>query len=146
VRTRHPKRSVMEQKEGSMNIVQRSVNKMNNVVIGSFSGGNGMTINGKTYNGNNITISDGVVIVDGVVQDGDHIGYNIQVTVNGNVGEIETGSGDITVNGEVSDVSTSSGDVKCGNVAGNVQTSSGDVTCGTVGGKIKTSSGDVNHR
>lgn len=127
-----------------MRIIQQSVNMLKNVVLNSVSGS--VTINGKSYSGNNITVSNGTVIIDGVVQDGEHLGYNIQIDIIGNVGEIETSSGNVTVSGDVSDVSTSSGDVKCGDVTGNINTSSGDVVCGNVGGKIKTSSGDVNHR
>ncbi len=102
-------------------------------------------VNGKSYNGNNITISGGQIIIDGEIQSSEDLSGEVSIVVHGDVGEIELGAGKINCEG-VGDISTSSGDVTCGNVSGSIRTSSGDVECGSVGGKIRTSSGDVCHR
>ena len=70
----------------------------------------------------------------------------IKVTVKGNVNRLECGScSTITVNGDVKDVSSASGDIDItGNVTGQASTMSGDVTVrGSVNGGVKTMSGDI---
>lgn len=122
-----------------------------------------ITVNGKNYQGNSITINDDVVIIDGVVV-GDENSKTItisivgninslnvdrckEIKVQGNVGGIVTTSGDVDVTGSVNgDVSSTSGDIECGNVKGNINTTSGDVNCEDVGGSVKTVSGDIKHR
>lgn len=66
------------------------------------------------------------------------------VKVHGNTGEIKCGSGDIVIKGDVNgNITTGSGDVTCGNVNGNVRTGSGDVSCGDIAQDVQTNSGDV---
>lgn len=103
-----------------------------------------IVIDGREFHGNNVTINNGKVTVDGVVQDGELSGP-ITVTVHGDVQSLENHSGNVTAQ-NVGEISTGSGDVKCGNVSGSIRTGSGDVECGTVGGNIRTGSGDVSHR
>ena len=87
-----------------------------------------MTINGKTYSGNNIIISNGKVIVDGAEQS-EVLEHNIVVNVTGDVQSLETTSGDVQCESVSGDVKTVSGDVNVrGNVAGNVKTVSGDIS------------------
>jgi len=103
-----------------------------------------VNINGKTYRGNNISINNNIVIIDGKRVDEDDQKminitiYNIEsikvdvcnsLVVKGTVGgNVETMSGDIDITGEVKgNVTTSSGDVSCGNIHGDVTTSSGDI-------------------
>lgn len=93
----------------------------------SMKSGN-MTINGKTYSGNNIIISNGKVIVDGAEQS-EVLEHNIVVNVTGDVQSLETTSGDVQCESVSGDVKTVSGDVNVrGNVAGNVKTVSGDIS------------------
>lgn len=110
----------------------------------TLDGSGSVVIDGKSFSGSSISISNGKVIVDGVTQDGSLTG-NIDVVVHGNVKTLENQCGNVTAN-DVGEISTGSGDIKCGNVSGSVRTGSGDVACGSVGGSIRTGSGDVSHR
>lgn len=90
-----------------------------------------ISINGNRYNGNNITITNGKVIIDGVDQtpDGKEIviycGSNVDtinadvctsILVTGDVGRVTTGSGRVEVAGSVKGggIKTQSGRVECG--------------------------------
>jgi len=103
-----------------------------------------VVVDGREFRGSNISITNGKVTVDGVVQDGDLTGP-INVTIHGDVQSLENNSGNVTAQ-NVGEISAGSGDIKCGNVSGSVRTGSGDIECGNVGGSIKTGSGDVRHR
>lgn len=109
----------------------------------SMNGGR-VVVNGREFHGNNITIINGRVTVDGAIQNGDLSGP-INVTVHGDVQSLENHSGNVTAQ-NVGEISTGSGNVRCGNVGGSIRTGSGDVECGTVNGNIRTGSGDVRHR
>ena len=103
-----------------------------------------ISINGKAYKGNNVQISNGKVVIDGIEQS-QVLEHKITVNVVGDVESIDAGSGDVVVSGNVGSLRTGSGDVKCGSVSGNVQTGSGDVDCGKVAGSVRTGSGDINY-
>jgi DUF4097 and DUF4098 domain-containing protein YvlB len=106
-----------------------------------------VTINGKTYVGNNITISaNGNVIIDGK-ETGQCDDRQISIEVVGDVGRIETASGDVKVSGNCGSVKTASGDVEVGNnVSGDISAVSGDIDVrGAVGGSCNTVSGDISH-
>lgn len=123
---------------------------------------NKITINGNTYSGNNVVISNGKVIIDGKDFTPEtkiiniHVEGNIdelkvdncnKLLVNGNAKNIKTQSGSVEVSGAVSgDIRTISGSVNCGDVNSYIQTTSGSVECGKVGGKINTISGSVKHK
>lgn len=110
------------------------------------NGSASITIDGRTFKGNNVSIIGNKVVIDGVEQSGELVG-NIRITVNGNVDNIETTSGDIEVRGAVGEVETTSGDVIVhSNISGSVKTMSGDVTAGSIGGNVKTMSGDIKTR
>jgi hypothetical protein len=109
------------------------------------TGGSTVTIDGRTFSGNSISIVNDRVIIDGVEQDGALVGP-ISITVNGNAESVETVSGSVEVSGSVGRIKTMSGDVECGDVHGDVGTMSGDVTCGAISGNVKTMSGDISHR
>lgn len=88
-----------------------------------------ITINGKTYYGNNIVVRNGKVIIDGTdsTPESDKI---INITVDGDLEKIECDScTKIDIKGNVSKgVKTLSGDVEVqGMVDGDVSTQSGDV-------------------
>lgn len=108
------------------------------------------TINGKTFKGNNISIIDGVVYVDGKVADESLVSPNntIIVKITGDVDSVSTGSGDVQVTGHANKISTGSGDVSVGGACtGNVSTGSGDVDInGHVYGSVKTGSGNIRYR
>lgn len=119
-------------------------------------------INGRSYIGNQITVINGKVIVNGEDYTPDSKEINIQIdgnieqlkvdtclkcTVNGNANYVQSGSGDIDISGEIiGNVQTGSGDIECGNVGGNIQTGSGDIKCNNVSGNVKTNTGDIKYR
>lgn len=103
-----------------------------------------ITVNGVAFSGKNVSIHNGVVTVDGVVQDAKFTTEPvIKVEISGDVEKLETISGDVTVNGSVGRVKTTSGDIECGDIAGNAETLSGDIKCKKIGGKARTVSGDI---
>lgn len=103
-------------------------------------------INGNTYTGNSIVISNGKVIVNGKEVTPD--GKEINISVQGDIYELKVDTcNKVSVTGSVKSISTQSGDVEVtGDVDGNISTMSGDVDCGHVQGSISTMSGDVKHR
>lgn len=104
-----------------------------------------VTINGKTYIGNNIIVSNGKIMVDGKnVTSDDKV---INITVNGNIDSLKVDTcNKLEIIGNVTNVNTVSGDINInGDVSGSIQTVSGDVKCKNVGGSINTLSGDINH-
>lgn len=120
-----------------------------------------MHINGVTYTGKNITVSNGRVVIDGkdvtpntkqinIAVDGNVDNLKVdqcnKVVVNGSCEKVETMSGDVECGPVNSYVKTMSGDVKCGRVVGDVTTMSGDVDCGIVGGAVQSTSGDVDYK
>lgn len=64
-----------------------------------FNSGGTININGKVYKGNNITISNGEVIIDGKVQEKGLYG-SVDIKVTGSIGKL-TCDGSATVNGDV---------------------------------------------
>lgn len=105
-----------------------------------------ITINNKTYSGNNIVITNGKVIING--KDVTPDGKEINIKVEGNITDLKVDAcNKVQITGDVSLVQTKSGDVDIsGNVNGSVQTMSGDVDCGNVGGSVSTMSGDIKTR
>lgn len=101
-----------------------------------------VTINGKTYKGNNVTVINHRIIIDGVeVNDKDAIQNNrLTIKVEGVLDELKT-DGDVVaqlVKGTVD----AGGSVSCDNVEGNVD-AGGSVNCGNVGGDVDAG-GSVN--
>ncbi len=105
-----------------------------------------ITINGNTYSGNNIVVTNGKVLING--KDVAPDSKEINISVEGNIDELKVDAcNKVSVNGNISNIKTQSGDVDItGDVSGNIQTMSGDVDCGHVQGSISTMSGDVKHR
>lgn len=105
---------------------------------------NGVTvINGKTYKGSCIQVSNGRVIVDGV-EHGVESGPSIEVEIHGDVQSLELESGTVRAN-SAGMIRTVSGDVVCGEVSGSVSAVSGDINTGAVSGMVSTVSGDITH-
>lgn len=89
-----------------------------------------VSINGKVYKGNNLSIAGNKVIIDGVeITDGEVIqAKEIKIEIYGDVNNVETVSADVVVSGNVQNVKTVSGDVKVfGDVTSNIKTISGDI-------------------
>jgi hypothetical protein len=95
------------------------------------------------YSGNNVTITNGKVIIDG--NDVTPQMKNISISIEGSIDMLNVDACNyVKVSGTVNSLTTTSGDVTCGNVAGNVDSTSGDIECQDVGGSVQTVSGDVN--
>jgi len=128
-------------------------------IVGRYQMGT-FEINGRTYSGNNITMVDGRVIVDGedVTEDyGSPLPKVVEIKIIG--GDIENLVTDASVTcqnvtgyveaggsvrcGDVGDNVDAGGSVTCGNVQGNVD-AGGSVTCGRVGGSVDAG-GSVRH-
>lgn len=114
------------------------------LLLASFTATSGtITINGKTYSGNNVIVNNGNVIVDGNnVSVGDTHEINIKVT--GNIDSLKVAScNSCVVNGSVGSLESTSGNVKVGDVSGNVKTVSGNVYANQVNGSVHTVSGNI---
>jgi DUF4097 and DUF4098 domain-containing protein YvlB len=110
-----------------------------------------ITINGRktTFSGQNITITNGKVIIDGKEANVDEFATDkvFNIVVHGDVDSISGEFTDVTVEGSAGTISTISGDVEVnGDVDGNIKTVSGDVDVnGDVDGNVSTVSGDINN-
>jgi len=109
------------------------------------SGKSTISINGKSYVGNNVTVAGNKVYIDGKLSDGEE-SKEITIIVDGNIDKLDVDvANQIRVNGDVKSLKTTSGDVEVyGNVDGNVKTMSGDVECKSIAGDVETMSGDIN--
>ena len=121
-------------------------------------------INSSSYGGKNIVIKNNRIIIDGVDVTADHkdakeilitvtgdletldVEYAKAIQINGNVGKVNSGSGDVNCGNVSAGVRTGSGDVECESISGDVQTGSGDVKATTITGSIKTGSGDIKYK
>lgn len=101
-----------------------------------------ITINGKTYQGNSVTVINGRVIIDGKeVKDGSVPKNVLLIQVEGELGELTT---DASVNcGEVRGNIEAGGSVNCDTVGGDIS-AGGSVNCDTVHGNINAG-GSVIH-
>lgn len=103
-----------------------------------------ININGGVYSGNNISVINGKIIVDGVnVTPGDS--KHIKIEVTGNIDKLTVDAcNEISINGNVGTVKTMSGNVDVtGDIAGDIKTLSGNVDCDDVSGNVKTMSGNI---
>lgn len=106
-----------------------------------------ISINGQNFQGNNVSISNNKVYIDGKLQDTEKY-KEINIVINGNIKKLSVDSCDkVEVTGDVTSLKTMSGDVEVkGNVLGDIKTMSGDIDCNNVEGNISTMSGDIKHR
>jgi len=105
---------------------------------------NGVVVSGDLVGGN-IQICNDKITING--KDVTPDSKTVSIVVEGNVESLDIDyCSSITIEGDVHDAKTTSGDIECGNVKGNVNTVSGDVKCGKVDGSIKTVSGDIIHK
>jgi formylmethanofuran dehydrogenase subunit C len=118
-----------------------------------------ISINGKSYHGNSLSMKNGTVIIDGKKVDSDDKNINIvieksiltltvdyceSIEVRGDVGKLSTTSGDVEVMGDVhGNISTTSGDIECGDVDGDIKTTSGNVKAKNIKGAVSTLSGNI---
>ena len=99
------------------------------------------TINGVKYEGNNVSIVNGVVTIDGVVQSTDRLSGVVKIVVTGTLQSLKT-DGSVTC-GTVEGSVNAGGSVECGNVGGYVS-ACGSVKCDKVGGSVQAG-GSIRH-
>lgn len=111
------------------------------------SSGGSIEVNGVKYTGNNVSVRNGKVTIDGVVQADHSKEPRIMIYVTGDCETVQSSDGDIIINGDVSgDVQSTNGDIEAENVTGKVTTTNGDVECWDVGGDVTTTNGDIRHK
>lgn len=106
------------------------------------NGASTIIINGKshTVKGNNITVSNGKIIVDGkVVQEG--LSGEVTIKFEGDLANLKSDSS-VIVNGNIEGSASSGGSLKCGDIGHNA-VSGGSMKCETVNGSA-TSGGSMN--
>lgn len=123
-------------------------NNSNNLNRAIIKGNSKITINGKTYQGSSVNITNNKVIIDG--EEVDDVSKEPVVYIDvypdkgSKVENVNTVSGDITIHGNATSIKTTSGDVLVnGNISGNINTVSGDVKADNIDGNINTVSGDI---
>ncbi|MES2662284.1 MAG: hypothetical protein V4629_03180 [Pseudomonadota bacterium] len=97
-----------------------------------------ITIDGKTYHGNNISVTARGVYIDGVnADDKDKREIrSVNITVEGNVESIDCASAlELSCSGSIN-FARAGNSVRCGNVRGNVEAGN-SVNCGDVIGNVK---------
>ena len=105
--------------------------------------GSNIQINGKSYSGNNVSMKNGKVFVDGVEQDGETTG-NIEITVEGSCGDITTDYGNITIGCDAKSVESKNGNIRVsGAIEGNAETKNGNIKAGSILGDATTKNGNV---
>lgn len=118
-----------------------------------------ITVNGRTFKGNTVSIVGGDIIVDGKKVDSPEE-KEINVTITGNVKELYLDGGTITMHGNVGDLSVAhaktiiNGDIKnnvriqhgnmeCDNIYSDVETNHGNVRAVTIHGSVSTKMGNI---
>lgn len=107
------------------------------------AGMSNITINGRTYTGNNITVNNGKVFIDGKSADDGEQGRILEVRIQGEPVSVHSDTA-VTVNGNVNGNVDAGSSVNCGNVQGSVKAGS-SVNCGDIGGEAKAGS-SINRR
>lgn len=105
-----------------------------------------ITINGKSYKGKNVRISNNKVYIDGKLQDDKDIQESKQIfiEVHGDLSILDVDvCENISVSGETGLVKTVNGDIICKDIAGDVTTVNGDVRANIINGNCKTVNGDI---
>ena len=84
-----------------------------------------ITIDGKSFVGNNLSIINGVVSVNGIVQNGKVSGI-VKIVIEGNIDNLKTDA-TVEVHGNVQNIDAG-GSVQCGSVGGNIDAGGSVIT------------------
>lgn len=105
-----------------------------------------ITINGKTYNGNNVQVINNQVWIDGILQDdcnSQNSPKEINITVeNCNINTIKCDN-NVNIIGMISGDVNAGGSIRCHDINGNVN-AGGSIHCNNIGGNV--SAGGSIHR
>ena len=106
-----------------------------------------VTINGKTYKGNNVSVINNEVFIDGKRADQTEDTKVINITIDGKVETLDVDYCDkLEITGDCGNVSSKNGNIQVkGNVSGDVTNKNGNIVCRDVGGDAETKNGDVIH-
>ena len=101
-------------------------------------------INGKSYSGSNLTISNNKVIIDGVVV-GDDDSKIINIKVEGNINSlIVDNCNKLEIVGDCHNVSSKNGNISIkGNVENNVENKNGNIVAKNIAGNATTKNGNI---
>lgn len=104
-------------------------------------------INGVRYEGNNVTIIDGKVTIDGKAVDVDDKSKVINVIITGNVKNLEVGNcNKLKLFGECGNVNSINGNIDIqGNVTGDVTNKNGNINCSKIEGNATNKNGNIKH-
>lgn len=101
-----------------------------------------ITVNGQTFVGNNVSVVNGEVIIDGKKVAAPE-GKVINITVQGDIESLKVDRGSVNVTGSVGSVDVTQGDVECGGVKGKVEIDQGNLECGDIFGDVSVNMGNV---
>jgi len=101
-----------------------------------------ITVNGQTFVGNNVSVVNGEVIVDGKKVAAPE-GKVINIAVQGDIESLKVDRGSVNVTGSVGSVAVTQGDVECGGVKGKVEIDQGNLECGDIFGDVSVNMGNV---
>lgn len=99
-----------------------------------------ININGKTYTGNNIVVTNGKVIIDGKEAESGNDSTNIKVIVNGDLNKLDCT--DAEINGNVIG-GVDATNLTCEIIGGDVDANT--VNCTTIGGDVDANTVNCNH-
>lgn len=100
-----------------------------------------ITINGNTFSGNNLSIVNGVMLIDGKVVDDENKDKTVTIILEG-VTDVYSDQS-LQIKGDVKGNVNASGSVNCDSVGGNVMAENGSVHCDDVGCSV-AAGGSVN--
>ena len=102
-------------------------------------------VNGKSYTGNNVSIINNEVFIDGKKAEQSEDTKVINITVDANIEKLDVDYCDkLEINGDCRNVISKNGNLEIkGNVTGDVTNKNGNVICREVGGDVATKNGNV---
>ena len=119
----------------------------NNSVITSINSCGSITINGKTYENiyGEMTITDEGIYVNGKPIEEYKEPFKVEITIKGDVQNIDTTNAPVKVEGTVKTASTRNGNITVkGNILGNAETRNGNITvAGSIQGDATTRNGNI---
>jgi DUF4097 and DUF4098 domain-containing protein YvlB len=106
-----------------------------------------ININGMSFSGQNIQITNNRIYIDGkLIEDPEAVeSKTINITVDGNVSKLEVDNAEsVTVTGDAGSVKTVNGNVRVGaSIQGDVKTVNGNVTADVIEGRVSTVNGNI---
>ncbi len=120
------------------------------VKVVSRTGGSTVTVNGKSWSGNSVSVVNNRIFVDGKEVDNENdvkkIYTPVTIKVSGDCETVESQNGNITIEGSAGSAESTNGEITVeGDVTGSVKTTNGNVFANCIRGGVKTVNGDIKH-